>query len=503
MALPAAWRRGEESFASGMERLKSHVVMEKFGVEDRRERLWSQVGALLDAAENVSTEQATASWEALRTSAVCTEEQKIEKDARELLREIVMAFLGDEGASMRELFPCHSDGLQALMASIDRFGKVEDPTRGSAVVSVYSPDTWRGKDFEEAFNRWTAAVSRARTVGHETPVEVALTLVEQGMLSCGEQELARSVFSGRAYAEIKELEEAVRVTLAEKDRRNLARQEGVSRQAGLVSAVKSEIDSGRKKKFRKADRARKCKSSEARPAGKGVGAVNSSPGGGSGPGPVPGVEATGRSSTRPREHNKAEDGTALRGSSEPTSGISTAEDAEEYGAAYWRSKEVPSPEDLALRMNDPDFQEVLHMWNEIAGLMEDLAPEELEDWDLIDEDIPVSSQAGVIPEQGGGLATLGTGEGVPPSLEEKNLNDHREGDVDRQGNKVRREHQVGWEPASSKDGTTQHLEGAKAEYRVGWESASSKDGAAQHLAGGKGELTQVRAPPGNHTRGGC
>mgnify|MGYP003565328470 CR=1 FL=1 len=249
--MPAAWRRGEESFASGMERLKSHVVMEKFGVEDRRERLWSQVGALLDAAENVSTEQATASWEALRTSAVCTEEQKIEKDARELLREIVMAFLGDEGASMRELFPCHSDGLQALMASIDRFGRVEDPTRGSAVVSVYSPDTWRGKDFEEAFNRWTASVSRARTVGHETPAEVAVTLVKEGMLSCGELELAKSVFSGRMYAEIDELVKVVRESVADGEKWKKVVKEKTARPAMGVTAVWMPHKKGRKRKKEK------------------------------------------------------------------------------------------------------------------------------------------------------------------------------------------------------------------------------------------------------------
>ena len=159
----------------------------------------------------------------------------------------------------------------------ERFGRVEDPTWGSALQKVYSPDMWRGCEFEEAFNKWFASVRSARAAGHEPPMEVVVDIVRSGMAECGQWELLKTVFSGGAYAEIQELEKAVRVSLAEEERRNLVRQEGASRQTGSVSAVKTDLESGRKKKFRKADRARKGKGPEARPARKGIGAVISSP----------------------------------------------------------------------------------------------------------------------------------------------------------------------------------------------------------------------------------
>ena len=99
--LPAAWRRDEESFAAGLERLKTYAVMKKVSVEGRLERMWSQVGALLDAAREASKEQATASWQTLGPDVALTDDQRLERDARVVLREVMMAFLGDRDAGIR------------------------------------------------------------------------------------------------------------------------------------------------------------------------------------------------------------------------------------------------------------------------------------------------------------------------------------------------------------------------------------------------------------------
>jgi hypothetical protein len=179
-----------------------------------------------------------------------------------------------------------------------------------------------------------------------------------------------------------------------------------------------------------------------------------------------------------------------RSSPEPTSEIFTADDADEYGAEHWRSKEAPSPEDLEARMNDPDFQEVLHMWNEIA-------------WNLIDEDDSEAPQVGPILDLGRepgdqvrrelAIAVGSTSSPAPVEgpLEQLDLLDWKlASPSDGTGQHLsgaKKEHQAGWESASPKDGATQHLDGVKQGHQVGWESASPKDGTTQHLDGANKE----------------
>ena len=387
-----------------------------------------------------------------------------------------MAFLGDEGASMRELFPCHSDGLQALVASIDRFGRVEDPTRGSAVVSVYSPDTWRGKDFEEAFNRWTASVSRARIVGHETPAEVAATLVKEGMLSCGELELAKSVFSGRMYAEIDELVKVVRESVADGEKWKKVVKEKTARPAMGVTAVWMPHKKGRKRKKEKtrgvtlSGHADYRRSHDQTPCGAGV--------------ECQGVLARSEGEGFANEgHDENIKDAVTRGPKGATTPEDHNTEDSEYGAEYWRSKEIPSMEDLKDRWNDPDFQEVLSMWNEIAALTEELAPWEADSWGVVEDDPgwkPANSHMETWLDEGA-----------------------RAGELSDQGSLVPRERskggQVDWDTAGPKDGATQYLDGVETTLK----ETSDKEGTATTTSAseavGSGRLEMPHTQAGEAT----
>ena len=70
----------------------------------------------------------------------------------------------------------------------------------------------------------------------------------------------------------------------------------------------------------------------------------------------------------------------------------------------------------------------------------------------------------------------------------ENSKDRRKDETDHQENQLRKEHQVGWESASPKDGAAQHLAGAREELSTVRFTESLRNS------------EQERAPPGSRNR---